>query len=143
MKRTRTPLIPQKDIARNWHLVDARELTFGRLSTKIAGLLMGKHKPTYSPHQDQGDFVVVIHANKLKITGNKADAKEYHRHSWYPGSIKTRTFAERKNEDVSSLLQDSVRRMLPKNSLSNDRLKRLRIFEGPEHTYENHFNSKK
>lgn len=143
MKRTRTQIIPQKDITREWHLIDARELTFGRLSTKIAGLLMGKHKPTFSPHQDQGDFVVVVHADKLKVTGSKADDKKYHRHSGYLGSIKTRSFAEQRALDPEKLLSESVRRMLPKNSLSKNRLKRLRVFKGAEHTYQNHFNSNK
>lgn len=143
MKRTRTSLIENKNIARDWHLVDAPSDTFGRAVVKVAGLLMGKHKVTFSKHQDIGDFVVVTNVKKLKVTGNKLKDKKYYRHSWYIGSIKERTLEQRIEEDAQKLFQDAVRRMLPKNKLTPNRLKRLKMFNGAEHTFEAELKTKK
>lgn len=143
MKRTKTPLIDNKNITREWHQIDASSDTFGRVATKVAGLLIGKHKPQYSPHQDVGDFVVLINTKKIKTTGNKYEDKKYYRHSWYIGSIKERTMKERVGEDSNKLFQDAVRRMLPKNKLSDGRLKRLKMFEGEDHPFDAELKNKK
>lgn len=143
MKRTRTPLVENSKIERNWHHIDATEDTFGRVVAKAAQFLMGKHKVTYAPHQDQGDFVVITNTKKAKFTGNKLDDKKYYRHSWYLGSIKEKTLRTRLSSESDKLFQDAVRKMLPKNKLAKDQLKRLKMFEGAEHTYEAELKSKK
>jgi large subunit ribosomal protein L13 len=127
-----TPL----DRERNWVLVDAEGKTLGRLATQIADTLRGKRKPTYTPHVDVGDFVVVVNAEKISVTGAKRQEKLYHRHSGYPGGLKTRTLndmLERRPEEVIRL---AVRGMLPKNRLARKQLTKLKIYAGPEHPHE-------
>ena len=124
------------DRERNWLLVDATGQTLGRLSTQIADALRGKRKPTYTPHIDTGDFVVVINAEKISVTGKKLDDKRYYRHSGYPGGLKTRTLEEmleRKPEDVIRL---AVKGMLPKNRLARKQMTKLKIYAGPEHPHQ-------
>jgi large subunit ribosomal protein L13 len=120
---------------REWLLVDASEKTLGRLATRIAGVLRGKHKPQYTPHIDTGDFVVVVNADKIRVTGDKLDAKLYVRHSGYPGGLRTRTLREmleRRPEDVIRL---AVKGMLPRNRLGRQQLRKLKVYCGPDHPH--------
>ena len=124
------------EIQREWYLVDAEGQTLGRLATQIADTLRGKGKPQYTPHVDTGDFVVVVNAEKIAVTGKKLDDKMYYRHSGYPGGLKKRTLndmLERRPEEVIRL---AVRGMLPKNRLARKQLTKLKIYAGPEHPHE-------
>jgi large subunit ribosomal protein L13 len=132
----KTYVATPKDRERNWLLVDAEGLTLGRLATQIADALRGKRKPTYTPHVDTGDFVVVVNAEKISVTGAKRQEKLYHRHSGYPGGLKTRTLndmLERRPEEVIRL---AVRGMMPKNRLARKQLTKLKVYAGPEHPHE-------
>lgn len=123
------------DRDRRWYVVDAEGKTLGRLSTQIADILRGKRKPTYTPHVDTGDFVVVINAEKVAVTGNKRTEKRYYRHSGYPGGLRSRTFEEmieRKPEDVIRL---AVKGMLPRNRLARRQITKLKIYAGPDHPH--------
>src|SRR3954453_6242279 len=134
--RLKTYVATPQDRERNWLLVDAEGQTLGRLATQIADTLRGKRKPTYTPHVDVGDFVVVVNAEKISVTGQKRQEKLYHRHSGYPGGLKTRTLndmLERRPEEVIRL---AVRGMLPKNRLARKQLTKLKIYAGPEHPHE-------
>lgn len=122
-------------VNRRWVMFDASELTLGRLATKIADHLTGKYKPTYTPHIDGGDYVVVINAQQLSVTGDKLTDKKYYRHSGYPGAIKTATLQEVKVKAPEQAVIEAVKGMLPKNKLQADRLKRLRVFAGSEHSH--------
>jgi len=120
---------------RNWLVVDASGETLGRLATQIADRIRGKHKPEYTPHCDVGDFVVVINAEKIAVTGKKRQEKLYHRHSGYPGGLRTRTLndmLERKPEEVIRL---AVKGMLPRNRLARAQLRKLKVYAGPEHPH--------
>ncbi len=123
------------DVTREWFLVDASELPLGRLSAIIADKLIGKNKPTYTPHVDGGDYVVVVNAAKLVVTGNKETGKIYYRHSGFPGGIKDATLAEVREKFPERIIEKAVQGMLPKNKLSADRLGRLKIFAGAEHAH--------
>jgi large subunit ribosomal protein L13 len=132
----KTYVATPQDRERNWLLVDADGQTLGRLATQIADALRGKRKPTYTPHIDTGDFVVVVNAEKIAVTGAKRQEKLYHRHSGYPGGLRTRTLndmLERRPEEVIRL---AVRGMLPKNRLGRKQLTKLKIYAGPEHPHE-------
>ena len=132
----KTYLPKKKDIQKKWYLVDARDMVLGRLATQIAVRLRGKHKPIFTPHADTGDFVVVINADKVALTGNKWDKKIYYRHSGYIGGLKqisARKLMEKKPDQV---LYMAVKRMLPKNSLGRRQLKKLKIYAGSEHPHE-------
>jgi large subunit ribosomal protein L13 len=123
------------DRERNWYVVDANGRTLGRLATQIADALRGKRKPEYTPHIDTGDFVIVVNAEKISVTGNKRAAKLYHRHSGYPGGLRTRTFEEmitRRPEDVIRL---AVKGMMPRNRLARKQLTKLKVYAGPEHPH--------
>lgn len=124
------------DVNREWILLDASEAPLGRLSTKIATLLTGKGKPTFTKHIDMGDYVVVINAEKLVVTGTKLDDKKYYRHSQYPGSLKTATLSEKLQKDPTDVIFLAVKGMLPKNKLITERLKRLKIYVGENHTHQ-------
>jgi len=124
------------DVNREWILLDASEAPLGRLSTKIATLLTGKGKPTFTKHIDMGDYVVVINAEKLVVTGTKLEDKKYYRHSQYPGSLKTATLSEKLQKDPTDVIFLAVRGMLPKNKLMTERLKRLKIYVGENHTHQ-------
>jgi large subunit ribosomal protein L13 len=124
------------EVERRWYVVDAEGQTLGRLATRIADTLRGKRKPEYTPHVDTGDFVVVVNAEKISVTGAKRQEKLYHRHSGYPGGLKTRTLndmLERRPEEVIRL---AVRGMLPKNRLARKQLTKLKVYAGPEHPHE-------
>lgn len=125
----------QADISREWFLVDAAELPLGRIATIIADKLIGKSKPTYTPHVDNGDYVVVINAEKLVVTGNKETGKIYYRHSGFPGGIKDATLAEVREKFPERIIEKAVQGMLPKNKLSADRMARMKIFAGAEHAH--------
>lgn len=123
------------EVSRVWVIVDAAEAPIGRLATVIATRLIGKYKPTYTPHIDDGDYVVVINAEKAVATGNKEVAKTYYRHTEYPGGIKQRTLAETRALDPTKIVTAAVKGMLPRNKLAAERLKRLRVFPGEAHTH--------
>ena len=123
------------DIDRNWYLVDARNKTLGRLSTEIATRLRGKHKPIYTPHVDTGDYIVVVNASKIRVTGNKMTDKMYYKHTGYIGNLKSENLATMLEKYPEKVLMKSVRGMLPKSKLGNAMIKKLRVFAGPEHTH--------
>lgn len=123
------------EITRRWILIDASEAPLGRVSTVIAKYLIGKYKPTYTPHMDGGDYVVVINAKNTVVTGDKEEGKVYYRHSGYPGGISDETLSERREKYPERIIEAAVKGMLPKNKLAADRLARLRIFAGSEHTH--------
>lgn len=123
------------DVSREWFLVDAAEIPLGRLSTIIADKLIGKNKPTYTPHVDGGDYVVVVNAAKLVVTGDKETGKIYYRHSGFPGGITDATLAEVREKFPERIIEKAVQGMLPKNKLSADRMGRLKIFAGAEHAH--------
>lgn len=122
-------------IERKWHVLDASEESFGRMSSKIAIILRGKNKVTFTPHIDGGDHVVVINADKLKFTGNKALGKIYYAHSGYLGGMKSINLQDQIKKDSRKVVEDAVFGMLPKNKLRNEMMKRLRVFKGGEHPY--------
>ena len=124
------------DRERNWLLVDADGKTLGRLATQIADTLRGKLKPQYTPHVDTGDFVVVVNAEKIQVTGNKLDQKRYYRHSGYPGGLRSRTLREQLERRPTEVLRVAVKGMLPKNRLARQQLTKLKIYAGPEHPHE-------
>src|SRR5918999_6224890 len=121
------------EIARHWYLVDADGQTLGRLATRIADTLRGKGKAEYTPHVDTGDFVVVVNAEKIAVTGKKLDEKLYHRHSGYPGGLRTRTLREELDRQPAEVLRKAVKGMLPRNRLARQQLTKLKIYAGPEH----------
>jgi large subunit ribosomal protein L13 len=120
---------------KGWLLVDASDKTLGRLSTNIAKILMGKNKPEYTPHNDVGDYVVVINAEKIKVTGNKNDQKMYYRHTGYPGGIKSQNFNDLIASYPDRIITSAVRGMLPKNKLSNSVIKKLKVYKGESHPH--------
>ena len=123
------------DVDRNWYLVDARNKTLGRLSTEIATRLRGKHKPIYTPHVDTGDYIVVVNASKIRVTGNKMTDKMYYKHTGYIGNLKSENLVTMLEKYPEKVLMKSVRGMLPKSKLGNAMIKKLRVFAGPEHTH--------
>ena len=123
------------DIDRNWYLVDAQNKTLGRLSTEIATRLRGKHKPIYTPHVDTGDYIVVVNASKIRVTGNKMTDKMYYKHTGYIGNLKSENLETMLEKYPERVLMKSVRGMLPKSKLGNAMIKKLRVFAGPEHTH--------
>jgi large subunit ribosomal protein L13 len=136
MKRMKTYSVKAGEIDKAWHVLDATDQTLGRLSTQIATLLTGKHKPTYSPHLDMGDFVVVVNAGRVRVTGNKLDDKIYYRHTGYMGGLKERRLKEMLDRDPRRVIELSVRGMLPRNRLGRAQLKHLKVYSGPEHPHE-------
>jgi large subunit ribosomal protein L13 len=123
------------EVTREWYLVDADGQTLGRLATLIADTLRGKRKPQYTPHVDTGDFVVVVNAEKIMVTGNKLDQKKYYRHSGYPGGLKERSLREQLERRPTEVLRTAVKGMLPKNRLARQQLTKLKIYAGPEHPH--------
>ena len=120
---------------KKWHLVDATGKTLGRLATEIATLLMGKHKPSYSPHIDNGDYVVVVNAEKIRVTGKKLKQKIYYSHSGYPGGLKEITLGEMLKKHPERVIIYAVEGMLPKNKLGRKMLKKLKVYAGPTHPH--------
>ncbi|HXH98079.1 MAG TPA: 50S ribosomal protein L13 [Gaiellaceae bacterium] len=123
------------EIAREWYLVDANGQTLGRLATRIADTLRGKRKPEFTPHVDTGDFVVVVNAERIAVTGKKLDQKRYYRHSGYPGGLRSRTLREQLDRRPTEVLRAAVKGMLPKNRLARQQLTKLKIYAGPEHPH--------
>ena len=123
------------DIDRQWYLVDAEDQILGRLATQIAHRLRGKHKPEYAPHMDNGDFIIVVNCDKIKVTGTKLDKKMYYRHSGWVGGLKATTLSDMLAEKPERVLMAAVRGMLPKNRLGRAMLKKLKIYAGPEHPH--------
>jgi len=121
---------------RQWYVIDARGKILGRMATEIAKVLRGKHKPCYTPNQDAGDFVIVVNAREIKLTGAKLDQKIYYRHSEYPGGIRERTAAQMLEEKPEELVMLAVKGMLPKNRLSRKLVTKLKVYPGPEHPHD-------
>ena len=122
-------------VQRDWYVVDAEGKTLGRLATQIADTLRGKGKPTYTPHVDTGDFVVVVNAEKIAVTGSKLDTKIYYRHTGYPGGIKQRTLREQLERRPTEVIRKAVKGMLPKNKLASAQLNKLKVYAGPNHPH--------
>jgi large subunit ribosomal protein L13 len=133
MKKTFS--IKPSEVTREWVVIDASEAPLGRVATTAAKRLIGKHKPTYTAHIDGGDYVIVINADKLVVTGDKETGKIYYRHSGFPSGITATTLAEQRIKDPTKVIVDAVKGMLPKNKLVSDRLIRLKVYAGPEHTH--------
>ncbi len=125
-----------EDIKREWFLVDAEGKTLGRLATKIAEILRGKHKPIYTPHLDCGDYVIVVNADKIRVTGRKLDQKIYYRHSGYPGGLKSITLRDQLQKHPERVLEAAVRGMLPKNRLGRKMFKKLKVYAGDSHPHQ-------
>jgi len=123
------------EVERHWYLVDATNKTLGRLSTEIANRLRGKHKPIYTPHVDTGDYIVVVNASKIRVTGNKMTNKIYYKHTGYIGNMKSMNLETMLEKNPERVIMKSVKGMLPKNKLGNAMLKKLRVFAGPEHNH--------
>jgi large subunit ribosomal protein L13 len=126
----------ESDIVRKWYVVDANGQTLGRLASQIATILRGKHKPIYTPHVDCGDYVIVINAEKIHVTGKRLDNKKYYRHSGYPGGIRSLTLRQMLRKQPEMPIKEAIRRMLPKGPLGRDMLTKLRVYAGPEHPHE-------
>ena len=121
------------EVAREWLLIDAQDQVLGRVASKAAHILRGKHKPTYTPHVDTGDFVVIINADKIRVTGKKLTDKEYYRHSGYPGGLKCETFEEAMEKHPERVIEHAVKGMLPKNTIGRAAATRLKLYKGAEH----------
>lgn len=131
----KTLFAKKNEFERKWHVIDARDQILGRLATKIANSLRGKDKPTFTPNADAGDFVVVINADRIKLTGKKLDEKTYYHHSGYPGGIKAETAKERMKGKSEKIIVAAVKGMLPRNRLSTALLKKLKVYRGHEHPH--------
>jgi large subunit ribosomal protein L13 len=123
------------EVERKWYVVDAEGQTLGRLATEIATILRGKNKPQYTPHVDTGDFVVVVNAEKVAVTGRKAEQKVYRRHSGYPGGLKETSYERMMERRPTEILRRAVKGMMPKNRLARQQLRKLKIYAGPEHPH--------
>jgi large subunit ribosomal protein L13 len=123
------------DITRQWHVVDASDVVLGRLASHVAVLLRGKHKPIFAPHVDTGDFVIVVNAEKISVTGNKIRDKRYYRHSGYPGGLKFRTLGEMLERRPEEVIRIAVKGMLPRNRLARKQITKLKVYAGPEHPH--------
>ena len=123
------------DLDKKWLLLDARDETLGRLSSKIASILMGKNKAQYTPHNDLGDYVVVVNAEKIRVTGNKDIQKKYYKHTGYPGGLKSSTFSEIIKKNPENVILKAVKGMLPKNKLSSSMISKLKVYEGDNHPH--------
>jgi large subunit ribosomal protein L13 len=132
--RTYTP--KAGDVTRQWLVIDATDVVLGRLASQVAVLLRGKHKATFAPHVDTGDFVVVINADKVALTGSKLEQKRAYRHSGYPGGLKSRTYTEMLDKHPAKAVEKAVRGMLPKNTLGRAQLSKLKVYAGPDHPHQ-------
>ena len=124
-----------RDVQRQWHLIDATDIVLGRLAVQTATLLRGKHKPTFAPHVDTGDFVIIVNAGKVALTGSKRDNKMAYRHSGYPGGLSSVPYGELLDKDPRKAVEKAVWGMLPKNRLGRAMLKKLKVYAGPEHPH--------
>ncbi|MEM6708807.1 MAG: 50S ribosomal protein L13, partial [Pseudomonadota bacterium] len=125
-----------QDVQHNWVVVDAADQVLGRLATEIAHRLRGKHRPDYTPHVDTGDFVVVVNADKVRVTGNKAEGKMYHRHTGYPGGLKSLSFTKLQERDPTRAIEIAVKGMLPKNPLGRAMFRKLKVYAGDTHPHD-------
>jgi large subunit ribosomal protein L13 len=132
---TRTFSPKPADVQPNWLIIDADDVVLGRLASHVAALLRGKHKPTFAPHMDMGDFVIVINADKVALTGSKLAEKLYYRHSGYPGGITATTYSEMVEKHPTRAVEKAIRGMLPKNSLGRAQIKKLKVYAGAEHPH--------
>ena len=123
------------DIDRKWYIVDAENMVLGRLATRVAHVLRGKHKPTFAPHMDMGDHVIIVNAAKVRLTGAKGEQSMSHRHSGYPGGLKSISFGQLLEEKPERLVEQAIRGMLPKNTIGRQQLKKLKVYAGPEHPH--------
>ena len=123
------------EVEREWVVIDATDQVLGRVAAKAAHILKGKHKPQYTPHVDTGDFVIIVNADKSRMTGTKATSKEYYRHSGFPGGLKMETFAEAMQKHPERVIEHAVKGMLPKNTLGRKQGKKLKVYVGPEHPH--------
>lgn len=131
-----TYMAKANDVDRKWYVVDAAGETLGRLSTEVASILRGKHKPTFTPHVDTGDHVIIINAEKIELTGKKLNDKIYYRHTNHPGGLKTRTALEMRNKQPEKMLELAIKGMLPKGPLGRQMFKKLHVYAGAEHPHE-------
>ena len=141
MKRMKTYSLKGAEIEKRWQVVDAEGQTLGRLATQVAGLLMGKHKPVYSPHLDMGDFVIIVNAEKVRVTGNKMEDKKYYRHTGYMGGLKTTNLGTMMERHPDRVLRLAVRGMLPRNRLARHVLRHLKVYAGPDHPHQAQVNA--
>ena len=132
----KTFALKKENVDRRWFVIDASDKILGRVATKIADRIRGKDKPTFTPHTDGGDYVVVINAEKIKVTGEKFNDKKYYTHSLYPGGLKTKTFREMNEKHPERIIEEAVKGMLPKNKLGKSMIKKLKVFSGPDHDHE-------
>jgi large subunit ribosomal protein L13 len=124
------------EVEQNWFVVDATDKTLGRLATRIASVLRGKHKPEFTPHVDVGDFVIVVNAGKIRVTGRKLDQKLYYRHTGYPGGLRSITLREQLNRHPERVIEKAVKGMLPRGPLGRRMFKKLKVYEGAEHPHQ-------
>jgi len=130
-----TRFIKTEDANRKWYVIDAQDQVLGRLATKAASVIRGKHKPIFTPNMDTGDFVIVINADKIRMTGKRESQKEYFSHSGYPGGVRIRTFAELKEKHPEVIIEKAVKGMLPKNRLGRKLFKKLKVYAGENHPH--------
>ena len=132
----KTYSLKKEDVSRQWLVIDATDKVLGRVATKIADKIRGKDKPSYTPHTDGGDYVIVVNAEKIKVTGSKYENKKYYTHSLYPGGLKTKTFRELNENNPERIIEEAVKGMLPKNKLGKAIFKKLKVFSGRNHDHE-------
>ena len=132
----KTTAVRTQDIEQKWYIMDCSGKTLGRLSVQVANILRGKNKPEYTPNSDIGDFVVLVNAKKIEVTGNKAENKIYYRHTGYPGGIKKISFKDQLDKDPEKLIRDAVKGMLPKNRLNRQIIKKLKVYNDENHPHE-------
>lgn len=133
LQKTYTP--KKADLQRDWYVVDATGVPLGRLASEVAQVLRGKHKPTYAPHMDGGDFVIVVNAAEVAVTGGKETEKVYYRHSGYPGGLSARSLGDERKRMPDKIVERAVRGMLPKNRLGRDQIRKLKVYAGPSHPH--------
>ena len=132
----KTYSLKKQDVKRNWFVIDVSDKILGRIAVKIADKIRGKDKPSFTPHTDGGDYVIVVNAEKIKVTGSKYDNKKYYRHSLFPGGLKTQNFKDLVAKNPERILEEAVKGMLPKNKLNKSIIKKLKVFSGPNHDHE-------
>jgi large subunit ribosomal protein L13 len=141
MKQHKTFMQRKEDVTRSWHLVDVKGEILGRIATEIAELLIGKHKPTYTPHVDGGDYVVVINSAQVELSRDKANKKVYRWHTGYPGGLKEKKFKDMLADSPNKIIWRAVRNMLPKNKMRSKRMARLKIYPDEQHPHQAHFDN--
>jgi len=132
----KTTIIKEKDIKRDWYIIDATGKILGRLASKVSGILMGKHKAIFVPHLDVGDYVIVINVDKIVLTGKKLSTKKYYHHSGYPGGLKVKSYEDLMKEKPEFVFKKSVKGMIPKNKLGRKMLKKLKVYSGSKHPHQ-------